>query len=787
MPETTIRVEKFTGLSELPIHNQTPGKLVACQNLRVTPDGMLEARGGLEQLKPNGGTSADPIVGGIFTGGHEHISPVAWIFRFDGVSTYTNNLSLQAYLNFFSGTAVGNRFYIISPKKITNIVFNVGTAGTGGYTILWKYLDTSGNPQTLTGVTEDFKTAGIRTVTFSSPSDIGLKTVNNVLGYVYYAEVATAVITTMPTQKDQRIHINWEGMKEIYLGASNGPSATANGRVTRYGQSGTTANWTPITISLTSTGDPRIRFASWRGYLYWVNGYEQKRYNLDSLADMGFSTPTGALTTAVGGGTGLTGLFHYAVTYGYGATGELGESNGLQTTATVAPVNQDVTVTLSGLTSVPAKGTVDVIYIYRSVDLSTAAAISTSYGAFPFYRVKTVTRDANGNFPATTQDNSMKVPQPIVTLNPVSTIPPTRCQFISPHRSRMFMAKNHIYPGRVWWSKNFEPESFNQDEDFADLTAGTGGGITGMLEFADQMIVFTEDTTYGITNVDQDQPYIYVIAKGIGCIAPESLRAGYGFLFWLARGGLYMWDGNSAPERVSDELPLSFFSLSVENHGGSRAVIYNRLYEITFVSQADAVTYAYNGSKFRFDIATKTWSTLSIGTSDPDLAAILTITAPLGHEDYGVRHPLYGRVQYSGSLFHVYVGDFKTVDDITNGIAYLAQAPIGPAHGMAMTATRMVAVYRVAGTQCWSIQSLRVIGGIGDATASGNVFSQTGNQYSTSMAQITTKGAYMADCVIEFQASSLPGPTGPIGVANRQNLVGLYLDGTIFPMPLRTN
>jgi hypothetical protein len=782
MPETTIKVEKFTGLTELPIHNQPPGKLSVCHNLRVTTEGMLEARGGLEKLKPSGGTATAPIAAGIYTGAHEHISPVAWIFRFDGAATYTKNLALQAYVDYFSGTAVGNRFYIISPKPITNIIFNVGTAGVGAYTINWRFLDTGGTPQALTGVTEDFKTLGTRTVTFASPATIGLNSVNNVYGYVYYAEVATAVIGTMPTQKDQRIHINWEGMKEIYLGSSDSAGGAANGTIQRYGQNGTTAVWTAVTSSLTSTSDPRVRFASWRGYLYWLNGYEQKRYNLDSVADMGFAVPTGALTTAAGGGTGLTGLFHYAVTYGYGAAGELGESLGLQTTATVAPVNQDVTITLSGLTSVPAKGTVDVIYVYRTVDLSTAAAISTSYGAFPFYRVKTVTRDANGNFPATTQDNTMKVPQPISTLNPVPNLPPSKCQFISPHRSRLFMAKNNVYPGRVWWSKNFEPESFNQDEDFADLTAGTGGGITAMIEFADQMIVYTEDTMYGITNVDQDQPYIYVIAKGVGCVAPESLRTGYGLLLWLSRGGLYAWDGNSAPQRISDDLPLSFYSMTVESHGNSRALIYNGLYEILLVSQSDTVTSAYSGQRFRFDLGNRTWSTSVLNLSDIYLGPLVTLTAPLGHEDFGFRHPFYGKIQSAGTLFHVYVGEFKTVDD-GGAIVYAVQAPVGPPHGQSMTARRLIAVYRVLGVPGWvSPPTLGLIGAIGDAPAAGATFPAVGTNYNVAMAQVTAMVGYAADVTITFQVNSQTG-----GVANRQYLVGLYLDVTVFPMPMRTD
>src|SRR5262249_6321589 len=159
------------------------------------------------------------------------------------------------------------------------------------------------------------------------------------------------------------------------------------------------------------------------------------------------------------------------------------------------------------------------------------------------------------------------------------------CSFIAVHRSRMFLGSSRSYPGRVWWSKNFEPESFNQDEDFADFTRQTGGILTGMIEFADQIVVFTEDAMYGIANVDQDPPNIYLTAAGIGCIAPESVRSGYGLLCWLARGGAYIWDGQGPPQRISDDLAQSLGRLSIENHGGSRAAIYDRMYEIQLISQ----------------------------------------------------------------------------------------------------------------------------------------------------------------------------------------------------------
>jgi len=772
MADTTIAIQKFLGITEQPLYQQPPGTCKGLTNLRVTADGLLEARGGLEKLLPSGGTATAPISSGFYTGAHEHNSPVAWVMSFNGTATYTNNLSLQAYFPYFNNTAVGSRVYFIAPDKYSRIDLLVGVAGTGGYTILWKYIDNAGVAQTLAGPTEDFKTLGARTVSFSPPATWGLNAVNNVLGYVVYAEVATAVVTIQPRQKDQRIFVDWQGMKQLYLAASDGASGTANGQVLRYGQSGTTANWTQITSSGFSGSDPRVRFASWRGYLYWMNGVDQKRYNMDTVADIGFASPTGAIAAPTTSGTGLTGTFQYYATYGYGAAGELGES-GYLTGGTKAAANQGLVVDLTGLTSVPAAGTVDIIYLYRSVDLSTVPA-GGSFGTFPAYRVATITRQADGTFPANFTDSVMAVPLPVKALVVTSVLPPSNCRFLAVHRSRLFMGSNRSFPGRVWWSKNFEPESFNQDEDFADFTRQTGGVITGMVEFADQIVVFTEDAMYGIANVDQDPPNIYIIAAGIGCVAPESVRAAYGLLCWLARGGLYIWDGQSPPKRVSDQQRASLTNLSREGHFQSWGAIYRQQYEVTLITQANAVT----GSRWRYDFVSGQFSQVVLATSDLNLAAILTITAPTGHEDAGGRHPLYGKVQATGTLFHVYVGDWKITDD-GNVIQLAAAVHVGPAGGRVIVPRSVMVVYTAMTapiTIAFSNASY-----IGDTPTIGSVFTDGASDYTFAVAQVTSIPAYTGDLVITVSGN----PSGT--TAGRQNIIALFLDGNLMEHPMRTN
>lgn len=780
MPLATINVEKFLGLNENPLYSQKPGVLKTCVNFRVTPDGMLEARGGTEKFLPSGGSATAPISGGFYTGAHEHPSPVGVIMRFDGVSTYSGNLALQAYFDIFAGTAVGNRIYFISQYKLTRIQFNIGVAGTGAYTVNWKFLDTSAVAQTLTGVTEDFKATGIRTVSFVSPPTIGKNTVNNCYGYVYYAETATAVVGTIPKNSTSRVNANWIGTKELYLGSSNGASATSNGTVGLHGFSGTNTATKNLTTSLTSTSDPRIRFASWRGYLYFLNGYETKRWNLDTLADFGFSAPTGAIASSFPGGTGLTGLFHYAVTYGYGAAGELGESAFLQTTSTINPANQKVQIDLSTLTSVPAKGTVDVIYLYRSVDLS-VVTLSSSYGAFPFYLIQTITRQADGTFPANVNDSTMAIPVPVKTLNPISVSPPTGCRHIAAHRSRIFLASNDQYPGRVWWSKNFEPESFNQAEDYADFAGQTGGSITAMIEFADQIVVFTEENMYGVANVDQDTPSFYIIAKGIGCIAADALRAGYGLLFWPSRGGIHVWDGaqGTVPELITDDLPITMRNLSTELHGGTRAIIHSRLYEIFFI---DSDNTASNLSRYRYDLASKTWHKIQFYSSDVSLGPLLTYTMPLGHEDVGVRHPIYGKIQATGSYFHILVGEFKNGDD-GNAITYTAGVHFGPSNKRVMSPLKLVA-YSKGWVTANITYNFATSSWIGDTPGINRTWHDTATDYDLTVSNVGQTSSYSADITAQFSVTGAASG----GTTGQKYLLAMYLDGNLMDQPLtRTN
>ena len=705
MPTTSV--EKFHGLTDLPLYNREPGWCKTLENFRVRPGGYLEQRYGFDAIKPSGGTAADPISGGIFVGGHEHTMADGYIFTHDG-SNYSANLAQRGQFQIWAtgnnAAVVGDSIYIGSTiGRFSRVVFYIGQAlawATTAETFAYEYptaSDWSATAAFTLTTTPTFTSTGEQILEVQDPGSAWIASVRNGI-YAYWMRITitsgggTGIGTacrqggTGTTVAPQKVYCDWPGAREIYVASANPGSGAGNGTLKYYGQSSASVvAWNSVSTSLFSGNYPRYRFASYRNLLYFVNGKEQKRWDGNTLADIGFSAPTSSGATAsVAAAGNLNGAFSYYITYGYGPGGEWGESSyyDLQTgTTTPTPANNSVVWTLN-LTSIPA--TAEAIYVYRTTDLTSVPA--SARGSFPYFRIATVYRDATGTFPTTITDDTVAFPFPPVELNIATLTPPSRCKFIAVHKNRLFLGGNNQYPGRVWWSEPFQAESFNTDENFADFTRSTGGLLTGMREFADQVVVFTEDKMFGIANVDQDQPSIYEIAA-VGCIAPESLQSGYGSLMWAARDGIYRWTGEGLPVNVSTDI-FNLQKLTREAHGGARAAIHNQMYDIYFI-KADNSESAF--TRYRYDFVTGTWSTVALGTLTR-IGPLAVVTAPLGHADEGVRHPLYGATSTGGTDYKAYLGEM-TNQDGGNNFTCTAEVLFGPRRDKKFVPKYMVANY----------------------------------------------------------------------------------------------
>ncbi len=787
MPVLEIGGEKapFKGLADatIPLYGRSPQWLKSCVNFRVMPGGYLEARGGFDALKPTGGTASDPIVAGIFTGAHEHTMADGYIFKATtGGTVFSANLAQKAYFEIWSDTAdTEDAIYVFSDQKFSRVVFHIGQ---GSYfsptapTFLYNY-PTSSDWTSFAALTTtsvpDFFTAGETALEFADPGDVWVRSVRNgVYGYgirIRISDIGSGISSAV-TQSDQKVFSDWVGTRQILVASADATAATDNGTLKYYGQTtDIAASWNPIATDLFSGGYARARFASYRNLLYMVNGKDTKRWNNNTLEDFGFTKPSfTSFTAGLGAGTGLNGVFLYAVSLGYGPTGEWGESDAVQIdpSEVVTPINNDVDLawSISSDTTLADK-----VYVYRSVDLSSAQNTSL-YSSFPFFRIATLTRNAGGSLPSTYTDASQAFPFPPVEMDVVTNAPPTRCKYVTVHKNRVFLASNPQYPGRSWWSDVFEGEAFNQDENFADFTRSTGGQLTGIVEFGDQVVHFTEDKMFGVSNVDQDQPSIFEIAA-IGCIAPDSIQAAFGYLCWLSRGGVYIWDGQREPQRVSDNLSFTFGKMTFEKHGRSRGVVHNRLYDLYLIDVNDLGL-----SRYRYDLVTKSWATVALANSSL-WGPLCTVTAPVGHSDSGVRHPLYGQCSLPASDYAVYLGEYTTQDAETS---YTCSADVhfGPGGFADFKLDRAFAYYK-PGTG-WNTPALsNQSSGSAIADTAGGLTNRTpdgGLDYSRISAVPSEGTAGTADLVVSFQVTSKSG-----GSAGQQWLLSMGVEGSgVLPM-----
>lgn len=810
---TVVGVNSFKGLTDLPLFGREPGWCSTLLNMRVRPGGYLEARAGFDAIKPSGGTAAAVGSSGIFVGGHEHIMSDGWILMadtggtaFDAGTAYTAaNFSQRAYLTLFD-TGTGNSLpttlndavYIGADGRFSRVVFEIGQdygAAATPPTFAYEFWNgSSWGTLTLTA-TPDFSTTGTQTLEFDLPSTWTNTTVGNIRKYWIRIRISNtpnwtsgAAVIQSGTDENTagvKIAVDWPGQKEVFAAVSDAADAANVGAVKRYDNNGTTAVWTALSSSLYSGNYSSVHFATYRNRLYFVNGKDQKRWDGHTLGNIGFTAPVITSTATATGGAGNflgTGSWAYAMTYGYGPAGEWGESSvsylggatdTVVATSTTDGVNEKIQLDWTFTGGAPASGIVDVINIYRTQDLTSipASAIST----FPFYKIATLYRTAAGALKTQYTDSTIALPSPPKDLNVVDFTPPTNCKFIVTHKNRLFLGGNNKYPGRVWWSEPFELEAFDTDESFSDFTRSSGGQLTGMTEFNDQVVCFTEDQMFGIANVDQDIPSIYVIHPGVGCIAPDTVSVGEGVMMWLARDGIYIWDGDGLPQRASTDL-FSTYSLSPEKLGRSRGVIHTQCYDLFFVAQDSTIASVTGliGNRLRYDLVTKTWSTLTLADANDYWGPLAAASAPLGHAIQGIRRPLWGRSATGGNAdYHLYVGEYLCQDD---GANYTCGAVVhmGPQGTERYSPRKFYAIYKNGGS-VWGSPTLvqGTTTPIGPNITEGTTLTATGTDYTMAMNPATNRVLGSGDVSISFSIATAAAGSGS---ERTQRILGLYMD-----------
>ena len=787
-----------------PLFSAGPGTLSALVNMELRPGGYAEARGGFEELKPNGGTAADAITTGGYSDAIQFGTSLGWVRQFNSAagagSQYSANWRSHPgnYLPFATGV-VNDAIYFGADAQFSRIGIQIVLDATWTVTLVYEYwngaawtaltmVETPGAP---------FNSAFAPQVEYYSwtlPTNWAATTVGdsgtgNVLKYWMRIRISVStLITTLPTISN--VVGNWVGIRELYTTTHDPYTSGITARIRRHGQTGTTEEWFTVASALHSIPSSPARMAAYKNRVMMVNGIDKKVWDGFSSRDIGLAKPgTGTTATASGGAAaGLgTGVWRVYIAFGYGPIKYLGanysnwpghgfnweplygfsQARYVGEVITTAGANAQITVDWTALT---IGSNVSALAIYMTDNITGVDVDQRpNMPAFLWDTLNKRELAAGTNTVLGATFFSKLFPQLEAIM--YQNLPPENPKFVAVYQNRLLLGDDEYW----YWSDPFTPDVFTPGFNYIALAKSTGGRHMGGLEFGDQVVLWTEEQTWGLTNIDMDVPQLFPIALGIGCVAPDAACVVDGLLIWPARDGFYAWDGKGEPYKISGKMKETFGKMSFEGHGGSKATGHNRRYDVR-LSNPD---YSTIGTAWRFNLDSGEWNEISTSGFASTLFPLATMFAPLGNNDAGYLHPIWGKVDYGTGAgeYGLFLGELTTQDAGSN---YTCSAtmhyPLKP--GEVITPVNVKAYYQAAdgwGTPSFTFATADVIGSAVGTLNTGTA--DTGSDYSIIAGTFSAVARGTSDLKVTFSVLSAAS-----GTVNRQRLFGAILKGDVKPL-----
>jgi hypothetical protein len=799
----------LTGVSDGPYMLEPKGTLTALQNMRLRPGGYAEARGGMEQLKPSGGTAGIPVdssssalTSGGTPAGIQISTSTGWIVNYEAAgASFSANLQFSpGNWTAFNGAGLNNALYFGADAPFGRIGIKLQIIANWNVTLVYEYWNGAAwsaltTQETITWTASTFNPIDSY-ASWQIPSDWAAVVPTGVWAYSkpykFWMRIRLSVVTAVTTEpRGTYAFGSWIGTRDLYLISQKPFASGPNGTLQRYGQTtGAAGEFAAIGNALYSAPDSIPSMASYRGRVFFTEPKETQRYDGNILQNVGNVPPTAGGSSRIAGAGLGAGIWRHYLAYGYGplmndtssalnwlaplygtsratlvvptANADPNDANSIVTTAG----NEVARVSWAALT-IPADASS--LIVYRTQDLTGVQVGQRS--TVPAYPVYNLTR-AGIAVASVFDDGSLGTspidgaPQALLYDN----LPPKNCRYCFVFENRLLLGGG---PENTWyWSDPFLPDQFNRTFQFVSLSRAQGGRDMGGCEFAGWGVLHTEDQTWGVQNLEQDVFTLIPIHSGVGAIAPFATAVGDGYMIQLARDGVYLWDGSKAgPRNVSGKFKHTFANMNFEAHGGSRGVIHNHKYDLTLIDAKNGTI----GAAYTLDLQTFEWATRT--TNDKKVPLCL-IHAPLGHADQGVPHALYAKATIGTSSasdatsYSPCVAEYTTQDDGTN-IAYSATAHFPLKPGETFSPKRAIAYYQSdAG---WGTPSLAAAAsdiGQGDVGTIATHAPKTGTDYSLVTGDYSQQSSGTSDLKVSFSVTGAAG--GAIGA---QRLFGIVLEG----------
>lgn len=302
-------------------------------------------------------------------------------------------------------------------------------------------------------------------------------------------------------------------------------------------------------ISLAKTGytpTASMEYQMFQNRVYLDNGvdnpsvydltgnYGGVTYTPPQVKDMGAQPPGSAVTFGADSGTGLTGSFHYKITFLYYG---FEESNGGPASALHTVTNKTI-----NLTAVPIGGYgVTARKIYRDANDGNYLLVGT----------------ISNNTATTFADATTAGTTPI----PVSNNTPPVFRYIALNLSRLWVAGVSGTPNTVYWSNPGEPDIFDPNNF---IECNPGDPIQAVYIYQGITVILNRHSIGQITGTTDDTFAYQQIPGSVGCTDNRSIQirtiSGVPTLMWISDRGIYGFNGSSVEylsDPIEDEVNLN--------------------------------------------------------------------------------------------------------------------------------------------------------------------------------------------------------------------------------------
>jgi hypothetical protein len=147
-----------------------------------------------------------------------------------------------------------------------------------------------------------------------------------------------------------------------------------------------------------------------------------------------------------------------------------------------------------------------------------------------------------------------------------------KANLIATHVDRMWVANtnedSNVYPDRVRFSHPGFPESW-RELDYIDVVGG-GKGITALVSFGDQLLVFKKDAIYAILGYDEETFQVIPLTTTLGCVSSNAIAVSEsGVFFFSWPDGLFVYNGEGFTDLFVPLRPLISSGELLQNLTGS--------------------------------------------------------------------------------------------------------------------------------------------------------------------------------------------------------------------------